>query len=120
MINLSAENTKLAREIKPMKKFTFLAVFAYILALAGCGQTGPLYLPEQDEAASGSTMLTSGATLVESGSSLVSGSTQKVDNDPSKPDRSSDPEATELVDSGDNFGFDKNTQDSSNAGGTPS
>ena len=105
-----------------MKKLPFLAVAAYILALAltGCGQTGPLYMPEQDEVVSGSTMLTSGATLTESGSSLASGSTQKVDNDPSKPDNSSDPHASELVDSGDGFGFNQNIQDSSNAGGTPS
>ena len=96
-----------------MKKIISLAIFAYIFALTGCGQTGPLYLPEKGETNSGSSLATSV-------SSLTSGSTQKVDNDPSKPDRSSDPHANELVDSGDNFGFDKNIQDSSNAGGTPS
>jgi len=102
-----------------MKKSTLLINFLFISALTSCGQTGPLYMPEQDEASSGSTMLASGATLVESGSSLASGSTQKVDNDPSEPDRSSDPQATSLVDSGDGFGFNQNIQDSSNAGGTP-
>ena len=96
-----------------MKKLLPLAIATYIFALTGCGQTGALYLPEQDE-------MPSGSTLLESGSSLASGSTQKVDNDPSKPDRSSDPHANELVDSGDNFDFDQNIQDSSNAGGTPS
>ena len=95
-----------------MKKLLPLTIINYIFALTGCGQTGALYLPEQDEVASGSTIATSG-------SSIASGSTQKVDNDPSKPDRSSDPHANELVDSGDNFGFDQNIQDSSNAGGTP-
>ena len=98
-----------------MKKLLPLVAFTYVFILAGCGQTGPLYLPKQEKAASGSSI------LIDSGSSLLaSGSTQKIDNDPSKPDRSSDPEATELVDSGDNFSFDKNIQDSSNAGGTPS
>jgi predicted small lipoprotein YifL len=96
-----------------MKKLLPIVTFIYIFALTGCGQTGALYLPE-------SSIATSGSTLIESGLSLASGSTQKIDNDPSKPDRSSDPHANELVDSGDNFGFDQNIQDSSNAGGTPS
>ena len=103
-----------------MKKLLPIVAFIYIFALTGCGQTGALYLPEQDDATSGSSIATSGSTLIESGLSLASGSTQKIDNDPSKPDRSSDPHANELVDSGDNFGFDQNIQDSSNAGGTPS
>ena len=103
-----------------MKKLLPLVAFTYVFALTSCGQTGALYLPEQDEAASGSSIATSGSTLINSESNLLaSGSTQKIDNDPSKPSRSSDPHANELVDSGDNFGFDKNIQDSSNAGGTP-
>ena len=97
-----------------MKKTIFLSTCAYILfALTGCGQTGPLYLPEQDQAESGSTIVTSG-------SSLTSTSVQTVDDDPSKPTRSSDSHTNELVDNGDNFGFDKNIQYSSNAEGTPS
>ncbi len=53
-----------------MKKLLPLTIIAYIFALTGCGQTGALYLPEQDEVASGSTIVTSG-------SSIASGSTQK-------------------------------------------
>ncbi len=94
-----------------MKKLLPLAAFIYILALTSCGQTGPLYLPE-------AVNLPSGSTLLESDSSIASGSTQKVDNDPSKPNTSSDRHANELVDSGDNFNFNQNIQDSSNAGGT--
>ena len=106
--------------ITVMKILLSLAVLVYMFALTSCGQTGALYMPKASKMNSGSTISTSGSTIATSGSSLISGSTQKVDNDPTKPDKSSDPHANELVDSGDNFGFDQNIKDSSNAGGTPS
>lgn len=99
--------------ITVMKILLPLTVFAYMVALTSCGQTGALYMPKDDGMSSGSTISTSGSTIATSSSSLISGSTQKVDNDPSKPDKSSDPHANELVDSGDNFGFDQNIKDSS-------
>ena len=32
-----------------MKKLIFVATYAYLFALTGCGQTGVLYLPEANE-----------------------------------------------------------------------
>jgi predicted small lipoprotein YifL len=99
--------------MKKLLSLTMLTILFYILTLTSCGQTGVLYLQEINEVSSGS-------SIVNSNSSIASGSTQKVDDDPSKPDRSSDPHANELVDSADNFDFDKDILNSSNAGGTPS
>ena len=46
--------------------------------------------------------------------------TTKVDNDPTPPAKNFNPSSSQLIDSGDNFAFDQNIQNSSEAGGTPS
>ena len=104
-----------------MKKTLFLLtpITIFILALSSCGQTGDLYLPKSEVASSGSTIATSGSTIAASGSAVSTKDTNKVDNDPSSPARSSDPEATELVDTGDGFGFQKSIQNSTSGGGAP-
>lgn len=163
-----------------MKKLILPALISsLIIGLSACGQTGPLYLPDQD-ANSGSTLATSGSTvgLMDSGSTsdnsnnatsskdsqnkemassstdnkmpkttstpgyqkpqqssnvnnkddqntnsttaaLKSNSSTKVDNDPTPPAKDYNTPTSELVDTQDNFNFDKNIQDSSDAGGTP-
>jgi predicted small lipoprotein YifL len=82
------------------------------LALSSCGQTGDLYLPKKEVVSSGSTIATSGSTIAKKDSG-------KVDNDPTPPVRSSDPQATELIASGDGSGFQQNIVDSAGAGGPP-
>ncbi|KEI34971.1 LPS translocon maturation chaperone LptM [Allofrancisella frigidaquae] len=95
-----------------MKKL-FLPIFISFF-LTGCGQTGPLYLPEdQQKDSDQTTKITSGSTLA------TKQSTSKVDDDPTSPSRNTNTPTSELVDSGDNFNYDANIQDSSEAGGTP-
>lgn len=168
------------KRIQKMKKLILPALISsLIIGLSACGQTGPLYLPDQD-ANSGSTLATSGSTtgLMDSGSTsdnsnnndtsskdsqnkemasstadnklpkpastpdsqkpqqdgnsndtddqntnstaaLKSGSSTKVDNDPTPPAKDYNTPTSELVDTQDNFNFDKNIQDSGDAGGTP-
>ena len=174
-----------------MKKLILPALISsLIIGLSACGQTGPLYLPDQDKANSGSTIANSGSSLENPGSTidnddtskqsntkelndnqtqqsespisktnpqstyqsdpskapnsetqnsktntnsnkettnnaqnLSSGSSikqsNKVDNDPTPPAKNYNTPASELIDTGDNFNYDKNIQDSSDAGGTP-
>lgn len=101
-----------------MKKISFLlsAIFMLALILSSCGQTGDLYLPKKEIVNSGSK---SGSTIATSGSSIKTKNTDKVDNNPSAPEESSDPEATELVDTGDGFGFQKNIMNATNGGDAP-
>ncbi|MED7818757.1 MULTISPECIES: LPS translocon maturation chaperone LptM [unclassified Francisella] len=49
-----------------------------------------------------------------------SSQTTKVDNDPTPPAKNYNPTSSQLINSGDNFAFDKDIQESSEAGGTPS
>lgn len=88
------------------KSLLLLAPLSIIaLALSSCGQTGELYLPKKE--------------VVSSGSTIAKKDNVKVDNDPTSPVRSSDPQATELIDSGDVSGFQQNIMNSAGAGGPP-
>ncbi|AXA34379.1 LPS translocon maturation chaperone LptM [Francisella adeliensis] len=95
------------------KSLLLLAPLSIIaLALSSCGQTGDLYLPKKE-------VVSSGSTIAASGSTIAKKDTVKVDNDPTSPVRSSDPQATELIDSGDGSGFQQNIMNSAGAGGPP-
>lgn len=106
-----------------------ILISSFIIGLSACAQTGPLYLPEKDEASSGSTIAASGSSInqnqpktsttdqTNNGDQGASTNSDKIDNDPTPPAQNYDPATNELVDTGDNFGYDKNIQDSSEAGG---
>ncbi|MBK2027512.1 lipoprotein [Allofrancisella guangzhouensis] len=106
-----------------MKKLFLLIFLSY--SLTGCGQTGPLYLPEDQQKDNETTKISSGSTIATDQNDVSSSSTNtqktvsKVDDDPTPPSRNTNVPTSELADSGDNFNYDVNIQDSSEAGGTP-
>jgi predicted small lipoprotein YifL len=108
-----------------MKKFLFiLLVIGSILELSSCGQSGPLYLPKEKELSSGSTVMTPNPNSTQQSThSTPSGqnntATTKVDNDPTPPAKDNNPTSSQLMEDQDNFSYNKNILDSSEAGGTP-
>ena len=85
--------------MKKLLPLVFISVG--VIGLSSCGQTGDLYLPKDKNPYK------------------ASSETTKVDNDPTPPAKNFNPSSSQLIDSGDNFTFDKDIQDSSEAGGTP-
>ncbi|AEB28167.1 LPS translocon maturation chaperone LptM [Francisella hispaniensis] len=111
-----------------MKKQLFvISITIAILVLSACGQTGPLYLPDEDKASSGSTLAKSSSNIVKrnqqsnstSTSDNQSDATTKVDNDPTAPEPNNNPTTSELFEGENNFNYNNNIQNSQNAGGTP-
>ena len=105
-----------------MKKLALLLVTTYILS--SCGQTGPLYLPDQpDPNANAQSQQKAiqdseeGQNASEVSSNIDEGNT--VDNDPTAPKRAQDQTTSQLINTGDGFGFNQTMQDSSGAGGSP-
>ncbi|ALK94645.1 LPS translocon maturation chaperone LptM [Francisella tularensis] len=103
-----------------MKKQLFaISITTALLVLSACGQTGPLYLPDEDKLNSGSTLAKSGSSIMvkqnqqnnsTSTSDNQSDTSTKVDNDPT---------TSELFEEENNFNYNNNIQNSQNAGGTP-
>ncbi|OIN84157.1 LPS translocon maturation chaperone LptM [Francisella sp. TX07-6608] len=112
-----------------MKKQLFvISITTAILVLSACGQTGPLYLPDEDKLNSRSTLAKSGSSIMvkqnqqnnsTSTSDNQSDTSTKVDNDPTAPVRNNNPTASELFEGENNFNYNNNIQNSQNAGGTP-
>ncbi len=75
-----------------------------------------------DQLASSSTVTNSSQTTQKHSqkTNLSSSSSVKIDNDPTPPVKNFNPSYNQLIDSGDNFAFDNNIEQSSQAGGTPS
>ncbi|WP_150463592.1 LPS translocon maturation chaperone LptM [Francisella sp. XLW-1] len=93
-----------------------------ILGLTACGQTGALYLPDEKNASSGSTIATSGSSMMNKSkqkSSSSSNSDDKIDNDPNTPPRYANPTLAEGYEGETNFTYNNNIQDSAQAGGMP-
>ena len=75
------------------KQLIAISIIILVSALSACGQTGPLYLPDEDKANSGSTLAKSGSNISNkdqqnnsiSMDDRTSDSSRNVDNDPTPP-----------------------------------
>lgn len=104
------------------RKLLITISIASILGLTACGQTGALYLPNEKNASSGSTIATSGSSMMNKSkqqSSSSSNSDDKIDNDPNTPPRYVNPTLAEGYEGETNFTYNNNIQDSAQAGGMP-